>query len=328
MIHKSYLIENNFNLIQNKIALFYGENIGLQNDFKEIIRRLNKHNKILNYDQDEILNSSEYLFEELNNQSLFEEIKIIIINNSNDKILEIIKEAKRIIKDNRIYLFGNLLDKKSKIRNFFEKENYLDLIPCYKDSEINLKKITETQLKDIKGLSPNIVNFITESTSFNRIKLKNEIEKIKTFFINSTINIDKLQKLLNLKEDDDFNYIKNQAICGNLKETNNLLATCILENEKSIFYISLINHRLSKLNEIDLKNKNLQKMVNEIKPPIFWKEKPIFLAQARTWNKYKLNKALSMTYSSEIKMKSNSEINKTILLKKLIVDICNLANAA
>ena len=58
------------------------------------------------------------------------------------------------------------------------------------------------------------------------------------------------------------------------------------------------------------------------------KEKPIFLAQAKTWNKPKLNKALSMTYSSEIKMKSNSEINKTILLKKLIVDICNLANAA
>ena len=52
-----------------------------------------------------------------------------------------------------------------------------------------------------------------------------------------------------------------------------------------------------------------------------------FLAQAKTWNKPKLNKALSMTYSSEIKMKSNSEINKTILLKKLIVDICNLASS-
>ena len=35
MIHKSYLVENNFNTIQNKIALFYGENQGLQNDFKK-----------------------------------------------------------------------------------------------------------------------------------------------------------------------------------------------------------------------------------------------------------------------------------------------------
>ena len=179
-----------------------------------------------------------------------------------------------------------------------------------------------------KGLSPSIINFINENTSFDRVKLKNEIDKIKTYFVDMTINIDKLQKLLNLKEDDDFNDIKNHAINGDSKKTNNLLSTCILENEKSIFYIALINQRLKRLNEIDLKNKNLEKIINEIKPPIFWKEKPMFLTQAKSWNKEKLNKAISMTYFSEIKMKSNSEINKRILLKKLIIDICNLANAA
>tara|TARA_Y100000768_G_scaffold387403_1_gene378563 strand:+ start:3868 stop:4854 length:987 start_codon:yes stop_codon:yes gene_type:complete len=328
MIHKSYLVENNFYTIRNKIALFYGENLGLQNDFKETIKKLNLKNKVLNFDQEEIINSSTSFFNELNNQSLFENTKIIIINNTSDKILEIIKEAKKIVKDDKIYLFGNLLEKKSKIRNFFERENDLDIIPCYKDNIINLKKLIETELKDIKGLSPQIINFINESTSFNRVKLKNELDKIKTFFVNSTINLEELQKLLNLKEDDDFNDIKNHAICGNSKETNNLLSTCVLENEKVILYITLINQRLTKLNEIDLKNKNLERVINEIKPPVFWKEKPIFLVQAKTWNKYKLYKALSMTYTSEIKMKSSSEIDKKILLKKLIIDICNLANAA
>ena len=328
MILKSYQVESNFNTIRNKIVLFYGENLGLQNEFKETIKKLNKQNKILNIDQEEILNSSQYLFNELNNQSLFEDIKIIIINNANDKILEIIKEANTIINDNKIYLFGNLLEKKSKIRNFFEKENNLDIVPCYKDNEISLKKIIEKELKNYKNLSPNIINFLNENTTFDRIKLKNEIDKIKTYFVNSTINIDELQKLLNLKEDDDFNDIKNHALSGNSKKTNNLLNTCTLENEKTIFYIALINQRLTRLNEIDLKNKNLEKIINEIKPPIFWKEKPIFLAQAKSWNKEKLRKALSMTYYSEIRIKSNSEINKTILLKKLIIDICNLANAA
>ena len=328
MILKSYQVENNFNTIRNNVALFYGENLGLQNEFKKTIKKINSQNKILNIEQEEILNSPQYLFEELNNQSLFENIKIIIINNTNDKILEIIKEANTIINDNKIYLFGNLLEKKSKIRNFFEKENNLDIIPCYKDNEISLKKIIEKELKNYKGLSPSIINFINESTSFSRVKLKNELDKIKTYFVDTTINIDKLQKLLNLKKDDDFNDIKNHAINGDLKQTNNLLNTCILENEKSIFYIALINQRLKRLNEIDLKNKNLEKIINEIKPPIFWKEKPMFLAQAKSWNKEKLNKAMSMTYLSEIKMKSNSEISKKILLKKLIIDICNLANAA
>ena len=132
MIHKSYLVENNFNTIQNKIALFYGENQGLQNDFKNIIRKLNIKNEVLSLDQEQLLHSPGYLLNELNNQSLFENLKIIIINNANDKILEIIKKAETIIKENKIYLFANSLEKKSKIRNFFEKEKNLDIIPCYR----------------------------------------------------------------------------------------------------------------------------------------------------------------------------------------------------
>ena len=113
MILKSYQVENNFNTIRNNIALFYGENVGLQNEFKNH-KKVNSQNKILNIEQEEILNSPQYLFEELNNRSLFENIKIIIISNTNDRILEIIKEANTIINDNKIYLFGNLLEKNQK----------------------------------------------------------------------------------------------------------------------------------------------------------------------------------------------------------------------
>lgn len=328
MILKSYLVENNFNAIQNNIVLFYGENRGLQDDFKKTIKTININNKVLNFDQEEILNSKVNLYNELNNQSLFEETKIIIINNSNDKILELIKEAIKIIKDNKIYLFAGILEKKSKLRNYFEKENILNIIPCYKDNEVNLKKIIEKDLKNYKGISPNVINLIIENSSLDRIKLNNEIKKIKTFFINKTINLKELQKLLNLREDDDFNEIKNNVISGNSKKTNDLLNTCMLDYEKSIFYTALINQRLTKLSEIDLNKKNLEKSINEIRPPVFWKEKPVFLAQAKSWNKDKLSKALSITYDAELRMKSSSEVNKHTLLKKLIIDVCNLANAS
>lgn len=328
MILKSYLVENNFNTIQNNIALFYGENLGLQNDFKKTIKKLNKQSRILNFNQEEILNSSRDLFEELNNQSLFDDTKIIIINNSNDKILEIIKEANAVLKNNKIYLFSDILEKKSKLRNFFEKESNLDIIPCYKDNEISIKKLIEKELKNYKGLSPSIINFINDNASSDRVKIRNEIDKIKAYFLNKSINLDILQKLFNLKEDDDFNEIKNHAIRGDSKKTNQLLDTSVLENEKSIFYVASINRRLTELNEIDLNQKYLEKSISEIKPPIFWKEKPMFLAQAKIWSNDKLSKALSMTYDTELTMKSSSEINKNIILKKLIIDVCNLANAA
>ena len=328
MILKSYLVEEDFNKIKNNIVLFYGENFGLQNDFKYTINKIFNKNKILNFDQEQIIKSSSLLYKELKNQSLFEDKTIIIINNINDKILDIIKDIFETTKDKQIYLFSGILEKKSKIRNFFEKKDLLDIVPCYKDSLLSLKTIILKELKNYRGLTPDVINYISENASLDRIKLRNELDKIKTYFLNSIINFEKLEKLLNLKEDDDFNNIKNSAIGGNLKKTNNLLSSYILDAEKLFFHISLINHRLLQLFELDLEDNNLEKSIDKIKPPIFWKDKPSFFAQAKLWRKDKLIKALKMTYISEIRLKSSYDINKKVLFKKLIVDICNLANAA
>ena len=328
MIYKSYLVENNFNTVKNNIVLFYGENLGLLNQFRETIKKTKKESKILIFDQDQITKISSLLFEELNNKSLFEEIKVIIINNCNDKILEIIRESINIIKDNKIYLFSSELEKKSKIRTFFEKEKNLAIVPCYKDNQITIRALISKELKNYIGLTPNIINYLSENVSLDRMKLINEINKIKTYFQNTPIDYNKLEKLLNLQEDDDFNTIKNHAINGDLKKTNDLLSTCVLDKEKSIYYLALINQRLNKLNELDLQKGNLEKNINELKPPIFWKEKTMFLAQAKSWNKDKIIKALSITYDCEMRIKTTSEINKNIILKKLLIDVCNLANAA
>ena len=75
------------------------------------------------------------------------------------------------------------------------------------------------------------------------------------------------------------------------------------------------------------KKTSLVDAVNMIKPPIFWKDKPSFLIQAKKWNLLKIKKILSKTYDIEINFKTNGNINKKVLMKKLIVDICELANA-
>ena len=64
-----------------------------------------------------------------------------------------------------------------------------------------------------------------------------------------------------------------------------------------------------------------------LKPPIFWKDKPIFLNQINKWDSKKVNQALDKTYNLEVLIKSNSTINKNFLLKNLLIDICSLANA-
>ena len=40
MIIKSYLAEQNIKIIKNKYILFYGENLGLKNEFKKKIKMI------------------------------------------------------------------------------------------------------------------------------------------------------------------------------------------------------------------------------------------------------------------------------------------------
>ena len=71
MIFKSYIIEENFETIHNcKLFLFYGENQGLKQEFKEKLKKQNKTKEILNLFQDEIIKNKNILINEIKNKSL------------------------------------------------------------------------------------------------------------------------------------------------------------------------------------------------------------------------------------------------------------------
>lgn len=328
MIYKSYLVENNIDMLKNKITLFYGENIGLLDDFKNLIIK-KKKGEIFKFSQDDILQKSEQFENEITNISLFNQNKIFLINEVNDKIFNIIQEIKIENKDVRVFLFAKVLEKKSKLRSLFEKSSNLDIVACYQDNEFNLKNIILQKLKDFKGITQAVIRTIIDNCSNDRAKLNNELYKIKIYFDKKNINLEQLEELLNLKQDDDFNLLKNSALCGQKKKTNELLSVSLIDIDKSVFYLAMLNQRLNRLKELTKEKRNsLENAVNEIKPPIFWKEKPFFLSQAKLWDTRKISKALDKIYRTEIKFKTNSNVNKSVILKNLIVDICNLANAA
>ena len=332
MIYKSYTIENNLKLINDKkIFLFYGENHGLKKDFKKGISSINKSIEKINIFQDEILNDKNLLKKEIINKSLFNENKVIFIEQANDKILSFLNEIENQIQNEKIYIFSSILEKKSKLRKFFEDSNIYGICPCYEDTIITIKSIITKKLKGFIGLTPQIINLIIESAGLDRDKVNNEIDKIISCFEDKKIVQNKLEQLLNIKTNDDFEKLKDEALKGNKFNTNNLLGETVFNNEDNYFYISSINQRLMKLSTIaNMKKENLaiDNIISQLKPPIFWKDKPTITDQAKKWNDKKINKALSKVYQAELKIKSNSNIRNDLLIKNLIVELCNDANDA
>lgn len=328
MIHKSYKIEENIDILKYQIALIYGENKGLIIDLKKKLKKKHHGDLIIKFYQEDLINNHNLLLDEIQNYSLFGDKKIFFIDNVDDKILNIIEKIYPITKNNIIYLFSGLLEKRSKLRIFFEDKNDADVIPCYEDNENTLKKIIQKKLIRFEGLNTSIINIILESCGKDRSKINNELEKIKSYFNNKTLNEIELSKLINLRQDENFNYIKDMAICGNKLITNRLLNSTVLEVDKIVYYLALITLRLTKLKELVENKSNIETIINKLRPPIFWKDKPIFVSQAKIWSSKKINEALNKSYEIEILIKSKTNTNKKTIFKKHIVDICNLANAA
>ena len=329
MIIKSYILENDpKKTIKSKSILFYGVNIGLKKYFKGIIKEYNKQDLVKNFNQEELISNKSILYNEIDNPSLFNEDKCIFIEGATDKIFSYLEPIIEELKNNKVIILADALDKRSKLRNYYEKSKTAIAVACYEDNEITIKKIITNKLKDFRGLSTENINLILDSCGLDRVKLENELSKINTFFINKSIEKDKWESLLNLKSNDDFNSLKDAAIAGDKRKTNKLLSNTILDSEKNILYLNIVTQRLNKLYEIidSSKNTNIESELTNLKPPIFWKDKPVFISQIRKWNKKKINAVLNQCYNLEISIKTNSVINKNILFKKLLLDICEQAN--
>ena len=330
MIYKSYLIEKNISLIKKNIStLFYGENLGLKKNFKEQIKIENKGASFINYTQEEILKNQNDILRELNNSSLFEENKVIFVENCNDKIFNFLeKQLEEGIKF-KLIIFSEILDKKSKLRNFYDNSKIYGSVACYQDNLLTIQNLITDKLKGFQNLTRENINIIIGSSGLDRVKLQNEISKIQTYFIEKKIDTKKLEKLLNYHENQNFNELKDEAFKGNRVKTNSLLDSTRFETDKSVYYLNLLSQRLIKLDEINsLKEiSNIEDKLNKIKPPIFWKDKPNIIEQIKKWKSEKIKKALKYIYELDIRIKSNSMINKEILIRKLIIDLCILANA-
>ena len=313
-----YFELNKLDFNKNKIILLHGKNDGLKSE--EVQKLQSKIKKeIKYYDEKQIIENKEFFLSEILNRSLFESEKIIVIKRASEKIRLIIEELieKQSIED--IFIIDcDTLDKKSKLRNFFEKDKKnLISVAFYPDTNETLSKIAHTFLRNKKiSLSSSNINFIVNKCNGDRKSLNNELEKIELYKLNKKeINEQDLLKLINLNENHSVNELIDFCLAKNQKKTLDILNDNIFSNEDCIIITRTMLKKTKRLLKLiqDFKiTKNIEKTITNAKPPIFWKEKEITKQQLNKWSDYKAQKLIV-------------EINETELqLKRLPVNSINL----
>lgn len=299
--------------------LFYGPNVGLIEDtIKNIFKPIFSKN-VINYEEVDLLNNKEEFKEKIFNKSFFDDDKFIIINRATDKIFEIIKEIiDTEINDVRIIIKAGNLEKKTKIRNFFEKEKKTIITAFYEDNFQSLYQLVQKFIKEnnIK-ISNEIINLVIERSKGNRINLNNELEKIFLFSKkNNIINFDNISKLTNLFENYDFAELVDSCLLKNRKKTINILNENNPNSEDNILILRSFLFKLKRLKKLKTKmdeTKNIDQTLNTFKPPIFWKEKEVVKQQLKQRTLSDIKFLIKKINNLELLIKKNSQTSSQIL---------------
>ena len=312
MIIKSYEL-NKIDLNKNTLFLLYGQNEGLKN---EIIKKcfIDKFmEKIYRFDEKEIIDNNSDFFDGILSRSFFEEKKLFIVSRVTDKLNNIIEEIlEKEIKDVVIVLNASILDKKSKLRKFFEKNKDIVCIPVYEDNAQTLSTIARDFFRINKiSISQETINLLIDRSRADRGNLINELNKIESYIkTHKNISSEEIIKLTDLAENYNVSELLDNCLSKNSKKTINILNENNFSFEDCILIIRSFSNKLKRLQKIQKeykKNKNLDTVIASFKPPIFWKDKEIVKKQVNKNDLEKIENMIFKTNDIELLIKKNSD---------------------
>ena len=323
MIIKSFELDRK-DFSKFKLFVIYGENEGLK---KEIISKIKKNhnNKEIIYEEEQILKNKDIFFSEIKNKSLFEGNKTFIVERCSGKISETIIDLDQNYLDDIIILNCGILDKKSKLRNFFEKSDNAVIIPTYKDNSQSLLNIAKDFfLKKKISISYETLNLLVNRCNGDRGYLKNELEKVSSYLYGKKVlSMKEISTLTNLAENYSATELVDASLSKNSKKTQEILNENNYSHEDTFFILRVFLQKAKKILNLleNIKNKSdIEKVISEHKPPIFWKDKPVIKKQLELWSYKKMSDLIQKLNDIELKIKNNNTLS-IILMKNFIYEM-------
>ena len=317
MIIKTFELskKENFN---SSIFLLYGVNEGFKNEIIEKYFINNLKVNIERYEENEILNNDDFI-SGLMNKSLFENEKLIIISRLSEKILKIIELIiEKKISGVTLILNSKSLDKKSKLRNFFEKDKNLVCIPFYEDDKKTLISLANSYFRaEKKSISNEAISILIDRCNGDRKNLYNELNKL-TLYLGerNKINTEDVVILTNLSENFSVAELVDNCLSKNSTRTIKILNENIFSADDSIIIIRSLLSKSKRILSLkkDFANKsNVDQIILSYKPPIFWKEKEVVKKQLQKWSIDDAEKLIFKINDIELMAKKNQENSINII---------------
>jgi len=338
-INSKYFEHNLRENIQNfNIIFLYGTNIGLvELLYKKALKILkvdiNDPFSVSKLDGTEFKENPSILHDNICTLSIFSQKRFIMLDlmyisitkNIENVILEAIEE---INENNFLFIKCGNLKQNAFLRYFQSKRNSI-LTPCYEEN-------TNTIYEEISNL------FSKHQLSFNKAFIKNlslkfnsdsltnkmEVDKIDTFLENNkNVTEQMLYSLISNNNEANLSKVVESCSNGNPSYALSYFENIYENQNTTIALIRMFVSHYKLIERILLLTKSgdsILHVVDNIKPPIFFKKKEFIIFQCKLWNLKLVNIILLRLIDLEIKCKLNS-LSEKIFMSQFILLISKLA---
>ena len=330
-------LENNKFL--HNVFLLYGPNYGLVDLlYKKIIDilfiNLNDPFNVSKIDGYMFKDKPSILIDNISTFSMTNDKRTVLLDLThitiNKTIEEIILRAlKEKNNDFLLLIKASNLSSKNELVRFIEKLDNGVLIPCYEENTNEVKKQITKLFNHYKfTCHPNFVS--TLSSKFNSDSSINlmEIKKLEMFLIdNENVTEEMIISLITDNIDINLNKIIQLCSTGKIQEALSSFDKIYDGSSTNINITRLFIKYFKVIEKILLafeNGYNISDTINNMKPPIFFKDRPLLAFQCQLWSLRKVNLILKRLIEIEVKCKSNIYPNK-ILLSQFILSTALIA---
>ena len=280
------------------IIFLYGTNTGLVDlVYKKTLETLKVDTKdpfnVSKIDGNDFKNNPSLLHDNINTLSLFSGKRLILLDlmhiSINKNLETIILDAVKIENKNYLLIIRASDLKINSFVKYFQNVNNAILVPCYEEKIDTVNsKISDLLFKHKLSFKKDFVKNLILKFSSNSLINEMEIEKLDIFLTNNN-NVTEEMIFTLLSKNDETNLNKIIENCSN---GNTSVALADFENTyenqtTSITLIRMFANHFKLIEKILLLKKNyndLPYIIENIRPPIFFKKKEFIIFQCKLWN--------------------------------------------
>jgi DNA polymerase-3 subunit delta len=299
-----------------RAALLYGPDVGLASErAKRIKAKILTQNDdpfaLVELSESAVLADPARLSDEINAIGLLAGKRFILIRDAGDKLTNVVKDAAPALHDGVfLLLVAEELGTRSPLRKWFEDSPHVAAIGCYRDEIRDIQALVTKSFAAANIQTPReVMDYLCSQLGNDREVTRSELEKIITYAgEEKNLSLADVESLVDYNRDTQLDDIVNAAADKSVAALDKMLAVHLREGTSTVAYLRALQRYFNRLYFVKAKMEagyDLETVIGGLRPPVFYKQKPLLIRHARNWGMEQIVRALKLLIAAEVTSKTS-----------------------